>query len=307
LLLRFSHGLGDAMQFTAVLRHILALRPHTVTDVAALWGKHSAFVGVSNNVFILGHEICNHEEILEIEWSDNSERYRDTINTKTTKCLREVFGIEPKMELLKYGIQISTQSRNEARRYLSEVGDVCNRVPHRAVAIHYQGNTCQGFKNLDEIVVQTVCENLLRSGYAPIILDWDGRSSLPNNRQIFCPDATHWLWKGTGTGDAEQIAALISECSAFVGIDSGPLHVAAALTVPSIGVWTKHLPMQYIEPSPNAIHLIPNHWRLIAPCDDEVIAKNQSNWYNTVEYDTEGLAEAITLQFKNFCGLRIEG
>src|SRR6516225_911916 len=46
VLIRFAHGLGDAVQFTAVLRHIQKHRPEWEVDVTSLRGKHSAFHGL---------------------------------------------------------------------------------------------------------------------------------------------------------------------------------------------------------------------------------------------------------------------
>jgi ADP-heptose:LPS heptosyltransferase len=49
----------------------------------------------------------------------------------------------------------------------------------------------------------------------------------------------HWYFADTiGTGSLLDAAALISLCAAFVGHDSGPLHVASALGLPALGIFT---------------------------------------------------------------------
>ncbi|NOX54885.1 MAG: methyltransferase domain-containing protein, partial [Planctomycetes bacterium] len=55
---------------------------------------------------------------------------------------------------------------------------------------------------------------------------------------------------------AERIAALIEQSALMVGIDSGPLHVAAATTTPTIGVWRDLHPIRFIDPAPNVLHLV---------------------------------------------------
>jgi FkbM family methyltransferase len=42
-----------------------------------------------------------------------------------------------------------------------------------------------------------------------------------------------------------------------VGVDSGPLHVAAATTTPTIGVWLRHHPLHYLGLADNVLHLVP--------------------------------------------------
>lgn len=64
-----------------------------------------------------------------------------------------------------------------------------------------------------------------------------------------------------GTGDGETIKAIVDHSHGFIGIDSGPLHVAMASSVPKIGLWTKHHPLHYADKSPNMIHLVPRDHR----------------------------------------------
>ena len=53
-----------------------------------------------------------------------------------------------------------------------------------------------------------------------------------------------------------MIAALIAKMDLFVGIDSGPLHVAGATETPSIGVWIRHHPMNFYDLCDNVHHLL---------------------------------------------------
>ncbi len=50
----------------------------------------------------------------------------------------------------------------------------------------------------------------------------------------------------------------------MIGVDSGPLHVAAATSTPTIGVWTGHHPLHYFGHADNVTHLVPeDHVRLL--------------------------------------------
>ena len=134
-------------------------------------------------------------------------------------------------------------------------------------------------------------------GYVPMILDWDRRSPLPNNRTIFCPGVhPRDIWNNTGTGDGEVLAALISQCSLLIGIDSGPLHVAGATDTPTIGVWTAHHPIQFYDLCPNVLHLIPNNWRQSRPCCSSESAEYFLAKYAHVIYSD--LEEALMSQLR---------
>ena len=53
VLIKFRHGLGDAVQLTSVLRHLHHYHPDWHIEVASLVGKHSAFHGLCDQVSIL--------------------------------------------------------------------------------------------------------------------------------------------------------------------------------------------------------------------------------------------------------------
>jgi len=283
VLIRFTHGLGDAVQLTAVLAHLRKHRPHWRLDLATRTGK-AAGASFCHRLFNLDCDAVedrDYDEVFDLEWPEN-----DT-GTKTTKCLREVFGVEPEGELLRYRIALGEGSIHRAAAYLERIG--CERLPNgrfNAVCFHYEGNTSADRKNLHSITVGAVCETLI-GRFVPIVLDWDARSPLPDQRSIFCPVPEDQLWAGTGTGDAEILAALIEQCSAFVGVDSGPLHVAGATSTPTIGVWTEHEPRRFFDPHPHAVHLIP-------------AAMREQPGHATLRYKTREISDAIVSALDGF-------
>jgi hypothetical protein len=261
ILIEFTHGLGDAVQLTSVLDHLRHYHPDWHIDVAALVGKHSAFTGLADRVFVLGREHVEkqvYERVISLDWWEADQTYAGNPSTKAEKCLLEVFGLQPRVELCRYRVPIVPSARQAARRYLSQIArktDDGRRF--RAVAIHYQGNTAQGQKDLDHQTARNICEQVTAAGYVPIVLDWDNRSPLPGDGRIFCPDARHWLWGAMGTGDAATLAALIDQVSLYVGIDSGPQKVAAATDTPTVALWVGHHPIHYHALAENVLHLVP--------------------------------------------------
>src|SRR5262249_29902419 len=128
------------------------------------------------------------DQVFKLGWYENYNRYADCPNTKVTICLREVFGIQPDPQLLKYHLHISQGARDVTARYLEHIG--CRRLPtgrYNAVVLHYQGNTSTDKKTLPHEYGVAACEATIAAGFVPVVLDWDRRSPLPDERRIFCP------------------------------------------------------------------------------------------------------------------------
>jgi len=268
VLIEFRHGLGDAVQLTTVLQHLQRYRSSWDVEVSTLVGKHSAFHGLCNRVYVQGRDAvpcCQYNQRFHLDWHECHSSFSDSPSTKAERSLREDFGITPDPDLCRYSIQRSESAILLARKYLERV---CATGPglngrYPAVLIHYEGNTSGEFKNLPAELVRNQCEDILQAGFTPIILDWDNRTPLvapsPGGEpaRIYCPDTNEELWRGTGTGDAEALAALIELSTLMIGVDSGPLHVAGATTTPTIGVWTHHHPLHYFGHADNVTHLVP--------------------------------------------------
>ncbi len=259
----FRHGLGDAVQFTAVLAHLRHYHPDWQVEVGALVGKHSAFHGQCRRAFALDREhpnLARYDQVLDLAWDECHTCYADWPSTKVERCLLEVFRLRPIVELCRYTLRPGEAALQAARRYLEKV---CPGGPSRsdgrfpAVLIHYEGNTARERKDLPVDVVRRLCDDVIAAGAVPVILDWDRRSPLPDGVRIHCPDVHAELWGGTGTGDAEALAALIEQSALLVGVDSGPLHVAGTTTTPAIGVWRGHHPLHFFALADQVTHLVP--------------------------------------------------
>jgi len=270
VLISFRHGLGDACQLTAVLRHLRHYHPDWTIDVCAGQGKHSAFYGLANRVYVseAGEPKANgYDKIFNLDWYESDLTNTHTPSTKVEKCLRDVFHLEPIPELCGYQIKIRDGARLAAEKYFESIKAIRDdRGLFNVQILHYEGNTSSGQKNLNHDLAKLACELAIQRGLIPVILDWDFRSPLPDGKRIFCPDKNHSLWMGFSVGDAERIAALIDLASSCISIDSGPGHIAAATSTPTptLLIWRKHHPIRYCAPSFNVTHLVPdNHSGMI--------------------------------------------
>lgn len=278
VLLKFRHGLGDAVQLTAVLRHLRHYHPNWQIDVAALPGKHTAFIGLCNKRFVLGEHAMDetsYGRVVDLAWEECATCFPDWPSTKVERCMIEVFDLTPIPEFCGYEIHIRDEVFAKVKRYLRQVcrvdaGDD-GRFP--VVLLHYQGNTSAEYKNLSHDVARQVCDRVIRAGFVPVILDWDNRSPLPDGKRIHNPHVDLDIWGGIGTGDAEVLAALIQLSALMIGVDSGPLHVAGATATPTLAVWTKHHPLHYFGLANNVTHLVPESHQELLRGDRAIGAK----------------------------------
>ena len=275
VLIKFRHGLGDAVQVTSVLRHLEHYHPDWHIEVASLIGKHSAFHGLCGKVSLLNGKHPRRKEIdreYNLDWHECATCYPDSPSTKAERCMREVFELAPIERLCRYVIKTPDAAFEIAHRYLRQIckvslGDDC-RYP--VVLLHYQGNTSAEYKDLPHELARDLCDRIIEAGSVPVILDWDDRSPLPDGKRIHNPRVDLELWDGMGTGDAAVLAALTELSTLMVGVDSGPLHVAGATSTPTIAVWTGHHPLHYMALADNMTHLVPENHRELLRGDRDV-------------------------------------
>lgn len=270
VLLDFSHGLGDAAQFTVILKHLAKYKPDWVVDVLAGRGKHSAFYGLCHAAYFPGMPRPDHstyDEVKWVGWYENYNGYKDRPNSKVTNSLAEEFHIPYDAALGRYEIRITHTTREKVRDWLKAAGvEKIATHRHKAIVLHYEGNTSTDKKNIGHHYARAICEEVESRGFKTVLLDWDGRSPLPNGKSILNPGVGPGdLWGNFGSGDAETVAALIDECAGFIGIDSGPGKIASSTSTPTVIVWTGHSPLQFHDPAANTLHLVPEGFDGIPP------------------------------------------
>jgi FkbM family methyltransferase len=292
-----------------VLKHLRRYRPSWNIDVRAGQGKHTALIGLCRRVYHdrEGDPKGPYDKVYDLGWWENYNRASDRPNTKVTNCLTEVFGLGWDRELGRYEIERTVEKDRRALDYLLSCG--CrpadeNRV--NAVLVHYEGNTSQGKKNLDHDDARALCVAIQDAGFVPIVLDWDKRSPLPDQKYVFNPGVGKGdLWGDFGSGDAATIASLIAQSSLFVGVDSGPQKCAATTETPAIGVWKQHQPIQFMDPAPNFLHLIPGNFRDHPPCQDARITEWMIANYRLDFYPPDRMREKLVdLVFNQLKGER---
>jgi len=262
LLLRFRHGLGDVVQLSIVLRHLAAEHPEWEVDVVAPSGRGGILAGVCRRTMSEGEaevDEAAYDQVCDLAWDEHLSGRDDAPSTKATHCLVDQFFLAPREELCRYALTIGADARVRARRVLSHVcqREVADDQRYPVVVLHYQGHSSQPRKNLPDALVGNLCRLVRELGAVPLLLDWEHRSRLPEELGMARLGAGHDLWGGDSAGDAEALAAIIDGACLFVGIDSGPLHVAGATTTPAIGVWTAHHPVHYFDLADNVTHLVP--------------------------------------------------
>ena len=231
---QFTQGLraglnSDAVQMSAVLRHVAKYRQHWRVDFQAEPGRHVVGRGIVDNTFAYGepYPSPHYDAEVQILLYDTLAGWTDRPNTRVSQCLHDRFGLPWDAALGRYQVEVSHDARHRATEYLFQRTGGC-----RTVAIHTQGDTAKHLKDLTDAQAMGICRTVRDLKRVPLVL-------------------------GCMSGDAEVNCAVISQCEAFVGIDSGPSKCASATETPTLVVWTKHHPAKFHDPAPNTTHLVP--------------------------------------------------
>lgn len=275
-----GYGLGDSVQVSVILQHLVKHRPSWIIDYQAEEGKHQVGRGIINGrTFAHGQEPpnpkINYDAYVQITLYDKYVKYTDRPNTHIVSCLKDQLAINWDVSCGRYKVDISSQADFSASMV----------VPRKAVAIHYQGKSCSENKNLTHEQASRICDVIKRIGYIPLLIDWNDTSPVRHEPQTISTGGYDWslAWGSL----PEMNCAVISRCSAFIGIDSGPAKCASATNTPSLVVWTKHHPVKYHDPADNTTHLIPvNHSSLLPEHNREGVIDWFNKNYNTITYDT---------------------
>jgi SAM-dependent methyltransferase len=295
VLIRFTHGLGDAVQLTVVLKHLQKYRPDWNVDVVSGIGKHTLFRGLCRQSSADRDRLSRvYDHVFDLGWHENYNAYGDCPSTKVTNCLREVFGVDPDPELMSYSVSVSADALSRAKSYLSSLG--VGTTPEgrfRVVLAHNKGNTSPQKKNLSDADLIPTANLCGEYGYRLVVLDWDNRISpdlLTHRNVTVCSHlSARDLWMHGGSGDGETIGALAALSAACVGIDSGPGHVFGAAPTPARIVWVQHHPVNFYDLCPNVVHLLPERHREIPPAHHERVWNYFRDHYEFRTYSHVGV------------------
>ncbi len=282
-----GYGLGDAVQVSAVLRHVAKHYPHWSVDYQAEEGYHCVGRGLVANTFAYGERYPrdHYDREFQICLYDKWVGWPDRPNTHVSHTLKEQFDLDWNRHCGRYRVLVGKKAKFEA----SALCDALLRgEPKRRpfVALHYQGRTARANKDLSDAQAANIADIIRSLDCIPLLLDWDGSSALSSTIKV-CSVARAGVLGADGLirswgASAEMTCALIRRCRAFVGIDSGPSKCASATDVPSLVVWTKHHPAKFHDPAPNTTHLVHWSYNSIPPVsmNPDVVRWFESNYYH---------------------------
>lgn len=303
-----GYGLGDAVMVSVILRHVALCRPEWRVDYQAEEGKHQVGRGLVANTFAYGepHPSPYYDAEIQICLYAQFRRWVDRPNTHTATCLHDTFGLPWDAACGRYRVEVGPEVAGVAKMFTNPCHN--RRQPtnsRRLVAVHYQGDSAPERKDLTHDQARLICTAIERLGCTPLLIDWRGKSPLPAEDGIRSTGVmprilSHWGCNGRpiggydAGGSAEVNAAVISQCAAFVGIDSGPAKCASATDTPTLVVWVGHHPSLYHDPAPNTTHAVPcdYHSLLPVPNDPDAVRWFESH-YKVRAYDSRDPVEVV--------------
>ena len=280
-------GTGDTVQFIVVLKHLRRYRPHWIIDCQAQRGAHVALVEWCAGC--LHHDepvdLTQYERAVDLELHEQYIAFDDRPSTKMARCLWVNFDLREFHRDYLPEINVRQPARKRATAWLRARAGDDSDGRFRAVALHYQGQSSKHKKDLEHWQAREICAAILRAGRTPIVLDLAGDSPLVDGTTIFSPRVGGQdIWGGYGGGDAEVMAALIQQCEAYIGVDSGPGKIASTTSTPTLIAWTRHHPAQFHDPHDGTLHLVPDGWESSPPLGDHRVAQYFRDHYRFDAY-----------------------
>jgi SAM-dependent methyltransferase len=268
--LEFRHGLGDLVQLSIVLKHFCKHNPGVPVDVICDPPKVRSLCGLERRRIGFGspeHHAGGWDQVIRLDFPDHAGDVLGFPSTKPWRCLTEVMRIAPDQELFTYSVRVSDCARKRAARYLAQVTGSSDETPRKfpVMILHYQGTSSRMQKDLSHECATTIASAARLRGRAAVIFDLERISPVVDQSTVFSPLNGHPVWGELGHADPETMCAMIDQAELFIGIDSGPLHLAGATTTPTLAVWTHHHPTRFFDFAPNVVHLVPIGHRRLAP------------------------------------------
>lgn len=268
-----GYGAGDIVQMSVVLLHLLAKRPSWVIDFMCRAPYHDLAYcrrGIPempvqetpDGKFAVDGVV--YERVIDIRLHDASLMFEDRPCTKPVACLHETFGLPYDPHLGRYRIVVPGWAAIKAAPY------------GRSALIHGMGVSNKHKKDLtkeENIDIKAMASIRLSAG--PI------GSTLDLTQEPF--STMHPL----------VLAGIIKYARLFVGIDSGPGHMASSFQTPTLIVWKQHHPAQFHDPAPNTTHLIPENWRTMPPANVRGIGDYFETHYRWRTYAPGQLVECV--------------
>lgn len=146
---------------------------------------------------------------------------------------------------------VSSRAMDDATKFLEG-------LPYPIILLHSKGTNWQEEKSIPDGIAFQLIRNLLETGGSVVTLDWDGRApTLGHDRVRGIKPNWHHI-------SLEEFGALCILADLFIGVDSGPFHLAGWFNIPTLYVSRKIPPVRCCLPDPMATYLVPakdhEHW-----------------------------------------------
>jgi SAM-dependent methyltransferase len=268
ILIEFRHGMGDLIQLSVVLAHLADVCGNSAIDVVC--SEELALSKTRYERARFGFSCPRYRpelyrQVISLGWEDCTEDVAGWPATKVYHCLTRVVRVPLRRDCWRYSCEVGELPRAKVRRYLESVSgvpaDESGRFP--VVMIHNRGYSSRMHKDLPTEIIEQVVKACHDRRLAVVMVDLERENPLTDQKTVFAPVRGHPVWQRPGGADPETMLAMIDAAALFIGIDSGPLHLAGASSTPAIGVWTHHHPIRFFDFAANVLHLVPaGHQRL---------------------------------------------
>lgn len=281
-----GYGLGDAVQISAVLRHLAKHRPNWFIDYQAEPGRHEVGREIVGCTFAYGepYPAPRYDAEVQIVLFDTWANWQDRPNTRVASCLHERFGLPWDAECGRYVVNVRPEVTTEVERVMTTFVPGIRDTGKPIVGIHYKGDSSPAKKDLSDAQAAVVCDHVLAMGRVPLVFDWRGVCPLAAKPGV-CTTGGKAFSREWGRS-AEYNCAVIRRCEAFVGIDSGPGKCASSTDIPTLITWTRHHPAPFHDPAANTTHLVQVGYNGLDPvCNDPGVVAWFEAHHRVLQYD----------------------
>lgn len=260
MLLNFQDtGLGDAVMFQIVLKHLAEARDQGqygkiyLETHECFWPLYRHLV---DGLYPLQHpplkvpvikQVAKFNRPGEIYWFDGM-----CPHSKAATCLAYENHVAIYEDLFCYDEpEIPAKVQEQVDQVIKK------ELPGDPITlIHYEGVSSRDQKDLTHAQAESLCRQAIAQGTVPLILDWHRRSPLPDGKRIFCLGNHHPIWTDARRPNVSALAALMKRSKQLWGIDSGPEHLAGAMDIPTTIFWTAFHPYYNYDLAENVHHLV---------------------------------------------------
>ncbi|MDB5345228.1 MAG: hypothetical protein JWP89_3605 [Schlesneria sp.] len=262
LKLKFDrHGLGDVCHFS----HALQLYKRRGYDITVQVEENKKFLWQIAGVHIVqGDNLPDHSYHYPSGFDDLSQP--DHATNKVAFGLRH--DVMPKVEDLgltqEHAWDELCAVRLSAHDYIpseahAEAETFLEGLPRPIICFHSRGTNWHERKSLStEVAFDVILKLIDQTGGSVVVLDYDRRAPMVGDARC---KGIKPSWGHIGI---DRLCALYERCDLMIGVDSGPLHVAALTSIKTLGVFRSLKPPRVCLPSPQAVYLVDgkdhDHW-----------------------------------------------